>query len=309
MISVVIITKDSAQRIGTCLELLKDVPEVIVADTGSSDNTPQIAKSLGAKVCDIPWTNNFSAARTLAQQQAKYDLVMRLDDDELLQGSEGIHEVLDLAKSAPDGICMRRTQPTGESDMLLRVYSRKAWRWDYPVHEILRSKSGLRLRVVDAQVTWVEHRPSIRNRNYANLLLAHMSRYMHDPYMCYMCLKELVQELRWEEAFEAFQRYDHTSGGYHWHRSQAQIYFAEILRNTGRSKEALAVLTGPGLASSRAEALHLAAEIARELKIGDEYVRKLYQQAAELPLPREIGMSGNSQIPYVVDISKYGRDA
>jgi len=30
----------------------------------------------------------------------------------------------------------------------------------------------------DAPVAWVEHRPSIRNRNYSNLLMAHMSRYI-----------------------------------------------------------------------------------------------------------------------------------
>jgi len=66
-------------------------------------------------------------------------------------------------------------------------------------------------------------------------------------------------------------------------------------------------LTEPALASSRAEALHLAVEIALELGIDDEHVENLRQQAAGLPVPRETGMSGNPQVPYVIDLSKYGR--
>lgn len=307
MISVVIITKDSSQRLGRCLELLTDAPEVVVADTGSSDDTPQVAKSFGAKVCHIPWNQDFAEARTRAQEHARYDLVMRLDDDELLRGPQGFSEVLALAQSTPDGICMRRTQPSGVVDILLRVYSRQAWGWHYPVHEILRSKSGQRLRVVDAKASWIEHRPSTRTRNYADMMLPHMGRYAKDPYMHYMYLKELAQERRWAEALQAFRRYDNTLGGYRWHRSQAGIIHGEILREIGQGREALAVLTESALASSRAEALHLAVEVALELGIDDEYVENLRQQAAGLPVPRETGMSGNPQVPYVIDLSKYGR--
>jgi len=305
VISVVIITKDSAKRLGRCLELLADAPEVVVADTGSSDDTLHVAQSFGAKVCRIPWTQDFADARTRAQEHARYDLVMRLDDDEMLRAPQAFAEVLALAQSAPDGICMRRTQPSGEVDMLLRIYSRHAWDWHYPVHEILRSKSGRRLRVVDAKVSWIEHRPSTRARNYADMMLSHMGLYSDDPYMCYMHLKELVQERRWAEALQAFRRYNNTIGGYHWHRSQADIFHGEILREIGKPREALAVLTEPALASSRAEALYLAVEIAIDLGMDRLAVDNLRQQARALRIPLETGMSGNPQVPYVIDRTKY----
>ena len=305
MISVVIITKDSAERLGRCLELLTEAPEVIVADTGSSDDTLQVAMSFGAKVCQIPWSHDFSEARARAQEHATHDLVMRLDDDELLRGAQGLAEVMTLAQSAPDGICMKRTQPTGETDILLRVYSRKAWAWHYPVHEILRSKSGQRLRVVDAQSSWIEHRPSSRTRNYADMIISRMGDYAKDPYMSYMCLKELAQEKRWPEALQAFHRYDTTTGGYRWHRSEADILHGQILRECGQLRDALAVLTHPALASSRAEALYLAVEIAVELGINRLSVDNLRQQARSLRLPMETGMSGNPQVPYVIDRTKY----
>lgn len=305
MISVVIITKDSAERLGRCLELLTEAPEIIVADTGSSDDTLQVAMSFGAKVCQIPWSHDFSEARTRAQEYATHDLVMRLDDDELMRGAQGLAEVMTLAQSAPDGICMKRIQPTGETDILLRVYSRKAWAWHYPVHEVLRSKSGKRLRVLDAQSSWIEHRPSSRTRNYADMILSRMGEYAEDPHMNYMCLKELAQEKRWPEALKAFHLYNKTSGGYRWHRSEADILHGRILRECGQLREALAALTQPALSSSRAEALYLAAEIAVELGIDRLAVDQLRQQARALRLPMETGMSGNTQVPYVIDRTKY----
>lgn len=305
MISVVIITKDSAHRLGRCLELIADAPEIIVADTGSSDDTPQVAKAYGAKVCHIPWNQDFSEARTRAHEHARHDLVMRLDDDELLRGGVGLEEVLALSRSAPDGLCMRRTQPSGETDMLLRVYSRGKWAWHYPVHELLRSISGERLRVLDAKDSWIEHRPSVRTRGYADMLLSRLGDYSQDPYINYMCLKELVLERRWYEALHAFRRYANTVGGYRWHRSQADLYHGQILREIGSPKEALAVLTEPKLASTRAEALHLAVEIALELKIDDETIERMRQQALGLSVPVEVGMSGNFQVPYVIDVKKY----
>jgi glycosyltransferase involved in cell wall biosynthesis len=305
MVSVVIITQDSAERLGRCLELLTKAPEIIVADTGSSDDTLQVAMSFGAKVCQIPWTNNFSEARTLAQEYATHDLVMRLDDDEFLRGADGLAEIMTLAQSHPAGICVKRTQPSGETDMLLRVYSRSAWKWHYPVHELLRSKSGKRLHVVDAQTSWIEHRPSSRKRNYADMILSRIGCYAGDPYMSYMCLKELVLEKRWLEALQAFHRYEKTAGGYQWHRSQADIFHGQILKECGQLRDALEILTRPALASSRAEALHLAIEIAVELGIDAASVSSLRQQALTLRVPMETGMSGNPQIPYVIDRTKY----
>jgi hypothetical protein len=123
--------------------------------------------------------------------------------------------------------------------------------------------------------------------------------------MSYMCLNELVLEKRWLEALQAFHRYEKTSGGYQWHRSQADIFHGQILKECGQLRDALAILTRPVLASSRAEALHLAIEIAVELGMDAASVSSLRQQALTLRVPMETGMSGNPQIPYVIDRTKY----
>jgi len=58
---------------------------VIVLDTGSTDNTRIIAEGYGAKVCDVPWTDDFSAARNAALDQASGKWILVLDADEFLE--------------------------------------------------------------------------------------------------------------------------------------------------------------------------------------------------------------------------------
>src|SRR6185295_10128605 len=58
--------------------------EVIVADTGSTDRTEQVARDLGAVVCRFPWCDDFSAARNFALSHARGDWIFWLDADEEL---------------------------------------------------------------------------------------------------------------------------------------------------------------------------------------------------------------------------------
>ena len=56
--------------------------EIIVVDTGSTDNTVEIAESFGAKVFFYEWDNNFSNARNHALDKATGDWLIFLDADE-----------------------------------------------------------------------------------------------------------------------------------------------------------------------------------------------------------------------------------
>lgn len=58
--------------------------EIIVADTGSFDRTPEVAKECGATVCHFPWCEDFSAARNFAIGKAQGDWILWLDADEEL---------------------------------------------------------------------------------------------------------------------------------------------------------------------------------------------------------------------------------
>ena len=59
-----LIARNEAFNLPGCLQSVTGlVDEIIVADTGSTDRTKEVAASLGARVLDFPWCNSFAAAR------------------------------------------------------------------------------------------------------------------------------------------------------------------------------------------------------------------------------------------------------
>ncbi|HHW23099.1 MAG TPA: glycosyltransferase [Clostridiaceae bacterium] len=82
-ISACVITKNESENIRRCLESIKSITnEIVVVDTGSTDNTVEIAESLGAKVYFYDWDNNFSNAKNYALDKATGDWIIFLDADE-----------------------------------------------------------------------------------------------------------------------------------------------------------------------------------------------------------------------------------
>lgn len=82
-ISACYIVKNEAKNLAKSIKSLKNqVNEIVVVDTGSTDNTIVVARKLGAKVYSFPWQNDFSKARNFALSKAKGDWLILLDADE-----------------------------------------------------------------------------------------------------------------------------------------------------------------------------------------------------------------------------------
>lgn len=56
--------------------------EIVIGDTESTDRTPEIAKDFGAHFFDIPWNNDFSAARNAVLDHARGAWILFIDADE-----------------------------------------------------------------------------------------------------------------------------------------------------------------------------------------------------------------------------------
>ena len=81
-VSVVIITKNEAQRIAGCLASVAQLAdEIVVLDSRSTDGTPQICTAHGARVIDAEW-HGFGPQKDLAVRSARNDWVLCLDADE-----------------------------------------------------------------------------------------------------------------------------------------------------------------------------------------------------------------------------------
>jgi glycosyltransferase involved in cell wall biosynthesis len=83
-LSVVIITKNEAHIIGKTLQsLLGITDDLIIVDSGSTDNTVEIGKSFGAKIIATRW-DGYGINKNKGIDAAKYSWILNLDADEAI---------------------------------------------------------------------------------------------------------------------------------------------------------------------------------------------------------------------------------
>lgn len=82
-ISATIIAHNESRDIARAIRSLSAADEIVVVDAGSSDDTAEIARSLGAQVIVHPW-EGFAAQKNFASRAARHDWILSLDADEEL---------------------------------------------------------------------------------------------------------------------------------------------------------------------------------------------------------------------------------
>lgn len=95
-LSVIVITKNEAERLATCLASVAFADEIIVVDSGSTDGTQALAASFGARVIETADWPGFGPQKQRALDAATGDWVLSIDADEWLdaQLADAIRRVL-----------------------------------------------------------------------------------------------------------------------------------------------------------------------------------------------------------------------
>jgi len=102
-LSLCLIVKNEERFLEACVTAARPlVEDVVIADTGSTDGTVAIAHALGARVIELPFTGDFSAARNSCLDVANGDWVLFLDADEVLPASEH-GDLLSVLNTALEG--------------------------------------------------------------------------------------------------------------------------------------------------------------------------------------------------------------
>lgn len=95
-ISLCMIVKNESETLARCLDSIKGLmDEIIIVDTGSSDNTKEIARKYTDKIYDFKWIDDFSAARNFSFSKATMDYIYTADADEIID-SENYKRFEDL---------------------------------------------------------------------------------------------------------------------------------------------------------------------------------------------------------------------
>src|SRR5437764_33641 len=89
-LSLCMIVRDSARTLQACLSSIRPwVDEIVVVDTGSLDDTQQIAKDHGAEIFEFPWIDDFSAARNESLRRAQGKWLFWMDSDDSIDEANG----------------------------------------------------------------------------------------------------------------------------------------------------------------------------------------------------------------------------
>jgi tetratricopeptide (TPR) repeat protein len=96
LVSATLIVRDEAAVLGGCLESLSGiVDEIVVVDTGSTDESPALAAGYGARVVHHPWRDDFAEARNASLDEARGSWILYIDADErVIGGSRDYLEML-----------------------------------------------------------------------------------------------------------------------------------------------------------------------------------------------------------------------
>jgi glycosyltransferase involved in cell wall biosynthesis len=143
-LSAVLITRNAAPVLESCLESLAFVDEIVIVDSASGDGTADIARRKGARVVQKEWLG-FGRQKQFAVEQAAHDWVLCLDADERVSPelAASIRRALE-APGAPVYRMARRNRFLGRwlrhgegyPDWSTRLFDRRHARWsDDPVHE------------------------------------------------------------------------------------------------------------------------------------------------------------------------------
>ena len=144
-LAVLILTKNEEENIVSVIQNAKQCSqEVIIIDSGSTDDTVKLAKQQGAIIAFRAWDNNYAAQRNFAKEQTQADWILYLDADERItpELAKDIRRVI-AANAKKQYSLQRKSTAFGvkfnygvlHPDWVPRLFPRESVSWIGLVHE------------------------------------------------------------------------------------------------------------------------------------------------------------------------------
>ncbi|WP_347880764.1 glycosyltransferase [Paenibacillus sp. F411] len=228
VISLCMIVRNEADCIGRCLSSVSPyVDEMIIVDTGSTDDTPAICKEYGAKVLDYTWNEHFAEARNFGLHQARGQWILWLDaDEELGEGGELLKQLATEAEYDLFSFELNNYYGTEVDDhRIIQISHPRMFRnglgfqFRNKIHEALNveevfgSGSQMLERMGNAPVTlwhygYLESQVQVKDKAKRNLQLLQqaLSDNPEDPWLHYHMASECYRLKKLNESFQHTNR-------------------------------------------------------------------------------------------------------
>lgn len=279
-VSVCMIVRNEQEQLRACLQPIRHLcDEVIVVDTGSTDESRSVSMQLEAKVIEFPWCDDFAAARNCSLEHASGDWIFWLDADDRVDSVnvgrlESLFQQLEDRDCAYVMACLSLPQHAVDAVTVLphcRLFRRHPEiRWRGRVHEQIApaiERLGHEIVNTDVEIQHLGYRDPAQLRRKCNrdLRLLRLA-YATDPTDPGTLFNLGMVNLRLGQDREALTylleslKYNTSRGD--WLR-KLYLAIAETLSKLGRHEEALAMLAeglatfpdDPGMLTLRANLL------------------------------------------------------
>ena len=210
-IAVYAISKNEEQFVQRFCESAKDADMILIADTGSTDNTQALAINCGAvvhEICVKPWRFDKARDTALALIPGDYDVCISLDLDEVLE--PGWREEIERVWTAETTrLRYKFDWGCGISFFYEKIHHRHGYYWKHCVHEYPMPDGRITEVYAHTDKLLVSHHPDpTKSRGqYMPLLELAVKEDPYCPRNAFYHARELTFYARWDEAITALNKY------------------------------------------------------------------------------------------------------
>jgi glycosyltransferase involved in cell wall biosynthesis len=210
-IAVYAISKNEEQFVERFCESAKEADVILIADTGSTDNTVEEARKYGAvvhNICVSPWRFDIARDAALTLLPGDIDVCISLDLDEELQ--PGWREEIERVwKGNTTRLRYKFDWGAGIAFYYEKIHHRKGYHWHHPCHEY--PVPDVRTEEVWAHTDMLLaiHKPDpTKSRGqYLDLLNVAVTEDPRCPRNAFYYARELTFYSRWEDAIVSLEKY------------------------------------------------------------------------------------------------------
>lgn len=309
-ISVCIITKNEAENLEKCLSALRPYPfEIVVVDTGSTDNSIDIAKKFTDKVYTFEWINDFSAARNYAVSRASHNTILSLDTDEFITAID-LNALNRSIDSNPKQVGCIKLNNYFETDgirrcveeRLDRLFNRKYYRYERSIHETLVPKDNILYQTYEVPITadhvgYLMPQEKLNEKSMRNieLLFKDLNAGDTNPYTYFQIAQSYLVMRQEEQALPYYRlAMEHNPPIDNAYTRILVKNYGEILLTYGKAEEALSLLSYYDAFQNNADYLCLIGSIYLQL---NNPLKALPEFIKALTAPEYNSPSAKKEIP------------
>ena len=190
----------------------QDADLLLIADTGSTDDTVAIAKENGVvvhEICVTPWRFDHARNASLALIPKDYDVCICLDADEVME--PGWREELERVwiPGVTTHLRYKFDWSAGIVFYSEKIHARHGYYWHHPCHEHIRADLRIEEVWAHTDTLLISHHPDPgKSRgHYMETLELSVKEDPYCPRNAFYYARELFFYCRWQEAIEALTKY------------------------------------------------------------------------------------------------------